>query len=126
MNFISTVSVLALAGVEARLRGVVSLARPTYGVRPLDAAEDAVASRPGVEKRTRFLDLALDGVIGDVSSPVFPAGPTDAGLFGEITSLRRFPRRTAIGCSSSPTLSTLSTMAEDVGMNARLLCNQVE
>ncbi len=68
-----------------------------YGVKPLDAAEHAVVSNPGSEKRTRFLDLVLDGVKGGPSSELCTVEPAAVGLLGEIASLRRLPRRSAMG-----------------------------
>ena len=91
MNWISTRSVRRRAGVEAHLRGVLRVVRAMYGVSPHEA-EDVAVGCPGSEKRTRFLDLALEGVRGGLL-----LAPARAGLTGEIATLRRLPRRRAMG-----------------------------
>ena len=50
-------------GADMRRRGVPREARRTEGVRPVVDGPDDMAEVPGSEKRARFFERCLDGVV---------------------------------------------------------------
>jgi hypothetical protein len=51
-------------GADTRRRGVAKDARRTKGVRPVVVSPDDVLEILGSEKRTRFFERFLEGVVG--------------------------------------------------------------